>query len=152
MFAFSFALIPFYNVLCNAFGINGKTNITSIANKNSVDTSRTITIQFLANTNNKLPWDFYPKIKQITVHPGETKKIVYIAKNNSDQIITAQAVPSITPGDVARYFKKIDCFCFRRQTLQPHQKIEMPVVFFVDPALPKKINELTLSYSLYQLK
>lgn len=151
MFAFSFMLIPFYNVLCKTFGINGKTNTESIANKNVIDQSRTITVEFLATTNTQLPWDFYPETKKIIIHPGENKTVFFIAKNNSDQVITAQAIPSITPGLAAQYFKKIECFCFRKQTLQPHQHIKMPVVFFIDPQLPKNIHEITLSYSFYPL-
>lgn len=152
MFAFSFALVPFYNVICRVLGITGKTNTTSIENKSISDHSRTITVQFLATANSELSWNFYPETKQISIYPGENKKIFYIAKNNTDHVITAQAVPSVTPGLAGQYFKKIECFCFRKQTLQAHQQIRMPVIFYIDPQLPKKIHEITLSYSLFQVK
>ncbi|OGT42392.1 MAG: cytochrome c oxidase assembly protein [Gammaproteobacteria bacterium RIFCSPHIGHO2_12_FULL_40_19] len=151
MFAFSFALVPFYNLLCKTLGINGKTNTSGVINKSATDFSRSITVGFLTTINTQLPWDFYPKIKQIAIHPGETIKTVYIAKNNSDNTMTAQGIPSITPPLAAKYFKKIACFCFQKQTLQAHQQIEMPVVFYVEPALPRNIHEITLSYSLYQV-
>lgn len=149
MFAFSFALVPFYNVICRVFGITGKTNSESVANKTTIDQTRTITVEFLASTNSKLPWTFYPMTKKINIHPGENEKIFYYAKNNSDETITAQAVPSVAPGIASNYFKKIECFCFRKQTLLAHQEIKMPVIFYIDPTLPKKIQEITLSYTLY---
>ncbi len=152
MFAFSFALVPLYNVLCKTLGINGKTNATRIDNKNAIDYSRSVTIEFLATTNNKLPWNFYPETKTIKIHPGQNTKIFYDAQNNSSDVITAQAVPSITPSIAAKYFKKIECFCFRKQTLQPHEKIRMPVIFYLNPSCPKNIHEITLSYSLFQVR
>jgi len=152
MFGFSFALVPFYNVICKTFGINGKTNTTSAINKTVVDNTRAITVEFLTTTNTQLPWAFYPETKKIIIHPGANTKIYYVAKNNTDHTITAQAIPSITPGMAAKYFKKIECFCFRKQTLQAHQEIKMPVIFYIDPKLPKEIHEMTLSYTLYPTK
>lgn len=149
VFAFSFALVPFYNVICKTFGINGKTNTTSVENKTVIDNTRTITVEFLATTHKNLPWDFYPLTRKMTLHPGQTEKMYYFAKNNSNKTITAQAVPSITPGNASRYFKKIECFCFRKQTLQAYQPINMPVIFYIAPTLPKNIHEITLSYTLY---
>lgn len=151
MFAFSFALVPLYNVLCKTLGINGKTNTARIDNKNVIDYSRTVTIQFLATANAKLPWNFYPETKTIKIHPGQNTKIFYDAQNNSSAVITAQAIPSVTPSMAAKYFKKIECFCFQKQTLQPHEKIRMPVIFYLDPLCPKNIHEITLSYSLFQV-
>lgn len=152
MFAFSFALVPFYNVICKVFGITGKTNAVGVANKTVIDKTRNITVDFLATTDSKLPWTFYPLTKKITVHPGETNKIFYFAKNNVDAVITAQAVPSVTPGIASNYFKKIECFCFTKQTLQAHQTIKMPVIFYIDPKLPKNIHDVTLSYTLFPTK
>ena len=149
MFAFSFALVPFYNTICRIFGITGKTNVVGEKNTAQIDRSRQISIDFIANTNSKLPWTFYPITKKINIYPGETEKVFYYAKNNSDHTITAQAVPSVTPGIASNYFKKIECFCFRKQTLLANQAIKMPVIFYIDPALPKKIHEITLSYTLY---
>lgn len=149
MFAFSFMLIPFYNLICKTFGITGKTNSTATTESKKIDVSRSITIQFLANVNTTLPWQLYPQQKQINIHPGENQTIFYIAKNNSNETITAQAVPSVTPGIAGNYFKKIECFCFRKQTLQPHQEIKMPVIFYIDPQLPKNIHEITLLYTMY---
>lgn len=151
MFGFSFALIPFYNALCKSFGINGKTNSSAVINTTQVDYSRTITVQFSATPNDKLPWEFYPEKKSLDLHPGETIKIFYVAKNKADYSVTAQAIPSVTPGNAGQYFKKIECFCFKRQILKAHESIRMPVVFYIDPKLPKNIHEIALSYALYKV-
>lgn len=152
MFGFSFALVPLYNILCEQLGINGKTSTTQAKSATTVDQSRNITIQFIATRNEKLPWDFHPELKQVTVHPGQNKTAYYIAKNNTDQKMTVHAVPSITPSLAAKYFHKAICFCFERQTLDAHQSVKMPLIFYVDPALPKKVHEITLSYTLFELK
>lgn len=151
MFAFSFILVPFYNVLCNVLGLNGKTGSVSQKSSRVIDKSRKIKIEFFSTINPKLPWDLSPNKKQMEVYPGENMKTFYTAINHSDKTITAQAVPSVTPGIASKYFKKIECFCFKQQTLKPHQKIEMPVIFYIDPQLPKAIHEITLSYTMYKV-
>lgn len=151
MLLFGYALVPLYNVLCQALGINGKTNTTSIKNTALVDRSRNVSMQFLATNNAQLPWTFYPNIKKITLHPGENTKLTYYAKNNSNQTMTVQAVPSVTPGLAAAHLKKTECFCFRQQTLKPHQSMDMPIIFHLDNTLPKNIHEVTLSYTLFAI-
>lgn len=152
MFGFGYALVPLYNVLCSALGVNGKTGgPTAIAAVNSQDLSRTITIQFLATNNANLPWQFRPVIKTITLHPGENKKIAYYAKNESDHTMIVQAIPSVSPGLAAKYLKKTECFCFRRQTLKSNVGMEWPVLFHIDRDLPKDIHEITLSYTLFDV-
>lgn len=152
MFLFGYALVPLYNVLCDTLGINGKTNSTRINNTSLADTSRTVTIQFLASTNANLPWEFKPRVRSVEVHPGENKRVAFYAKNLSDHNMTIQAVPSVTPGLAAKHLKKTECFCFVRQTLKSHQSMDMPLIFHVDRALPKNIHTITLSYTLFEVK
>src|SRR3990167_6400689 len=128
MFMFSYALVPLYNVLCDALGINGKTGNAVNKSVSSPDLSRTITVQFLATRNGNLTKQFQflpPKQATIKIHPGENEKTAYFAENNSDHVITVQAIPSVTPGLAAKYLKKTVCFCFNQQTLNPGEKVNM---------------------------
>ncbi len=150
MFFFGFALVPLYNVLCKAWGINGKTNRNSVSRSHYVDPSRTITVEFLANTNANLPWEFKPLTKKIDIHPGENVKVGFFTKNLSNHTMTIQAIPSVTPGLAAKYLKKTECFCFRQQTLQSHQAMNMPLIFHIDTELPYNIHTVTLSYTLFE--
>lgn len=150
MFFFGYAMVPLYNVLCNKLGINGKTGgATTISS--TIDTSRWITIEFLANNNAGLPWKFYPMVTKIKIHPGENKIVTYFAKNDSNKTMTVQAIPSFTPSEAAKYMKKTECFCFRQQTLKSQQSMVWPVIFHIDEAIPKYIHTVTLSYTLFDL-
>lgn len=152
MFFFGYGLVPIYNVMCRAFGINGKTNSSSIVNQSIIDKSRTVTVQFLATNNANLPWEFHPMIKKVDIHPGENVKLAYFAKNNSNKTMTVQAIPSVTPGLAAAHLKKTECFCFNQQTLKAHESTKMPIIFHLDNSLPKNIHEVTLSYTLFESK
>ncbi len=152
MFLFSYALVPLYNVMCKALGINGKTTGNSVLNTAYIDKSRTITMQFLATNNESLNWEFRPEVKKITLHPGADTKVAYYAKNNTNHTMTVQAIPSVTPGLAASHLKKTECFCFEQQTLKAHQSIDMPIIFHFDNSLPKNIHEVTLSYTLFAIK
>ncbi len=150
MFSFGFALVPLYDVFCDVTGLNGKTDGTAyVGDTMQVDTSRNLKVEFVASLNEGMPWEFHPVEKQVTVHPGEAKRITYIAKNKTDKDIVGQAVPSISPGQAAAYFKKTECFCFTEQTLKAGEEREMPVVFIVDPAVDKDVHEITLSYTFF---
>ncbi len=154
MFAFAFALVPLYSVLCDVTGLNGKTNGVSFdpVTEYEVDQNRKVKVDFLAATAAGFPVKFYPKIKNMEVIPGKMYTIKYIAENRSDTVITGQAVPSIAPGVAAQFFKKIECFCFTKQTFQPKDPMEMPVSFIVEPALDKSIANITLSYNFFRIK
>lgn len=149
MFGFGFAMIPLYNVLCKNLGINGKTNQNAYLTSNEVDLSRSIRVEFMTNNNNYLPWDFYPRLQHIQLHPGENVLIYFAAKNNSNRPMTVQAIPSVSPGLAARYLKKTECFCFTQQTFNPGQQRDMPVLFHIDQHLPRDINTITLAYTLF---
>lgn len=154
MFGFGFALVPIYNSLCKALGINGKTNTQSIAydvNKAVIDTQRTITVEFVATNNSGVPWAFYPKVKKIEVHPGDIAKLAFYAENKSKQRMTVQAIPSVTPGIAAKYLKKTECFCFEQQTLNSHEAMNMPLLFHLDPELPSSVQTITLAYTLFDV-
>jgi cytochrome c oxidase assembly protein subunit 11 len=149
MFGIGFAMIPLYNVLCKNLGINGKTDKNAYHASHEIDLSRSIRVEFMTNNNNYLPWDFYPRLQHIQLHPGENILIYFAAKNNSKQPMTVQAIPSVSPGLAARYLKKTECFCFTQQTFNPGQHRDMPVLFHIDPHLPKNINTITLAYTLF---
>ncbi len=151
MFGFGFALVPLYNVMCKQLGINGKVSNQAQGLSNSVDTSRKVKVLFLATNNAGLRWAFKPNTSSITLHPGENTHISFYAKNNSNQPMTVQAIPSIAPGRAAQYLKKTECFCFTQQTLGPYESMDMPLLFHIDSDLPKNIHALTLSYTLFHV-
>lgn len=149
MFGFGFAMVPLYNVLCEITGLNGKTGSYSALSTAPIDVSRKITVQFLATDNAELPWTFIPLIKEVDVYPGENKEVAFYAKNNSGHTMTVQAIPSVTPGIAAKYLRKTECFCFQRQTFKDGEARDMPVLFHLDPSLPKNIQTITISYTLF---
>lgn len=150
MFGFGYALVPLYNVMCNALGLNGKVTMQATNTENSyIDQQRTVTVQFITSKNAELPWQFYPLVNKITLHPGENKRVAFFAENDSKKMMTVQAMPSIAPGEAAKYLRKTECFCFQQQTLKPGQSLDMPVIFHLDPELPKHVKLITLSYTLF---
>ena len=150
MFAFGFALVPIYDVMCRAFGINGKT-AGQYEGEQVVDPSRQVRVQFLSTNAIDMVWEFYPKGDQLVVNPGAVNEMVFVAYNPTGQPMSAQAVPSISPAEAARYFHKTECFCFTQQVLQPGERIEMPMRFIVDRAMPKDVKHLTLAYTLFDI-
>mgnify|MGYP006129117321 FL=1 len=152
MFGFGFALVPLYDVFCDITGLNGKTNGTAVSyTADGVDTSRTVTVQFITRMAKGIPWQFEPVINEVDVHPGEVKFVNFYAKNESMRDIVGQAVPSVSPGMAAGYFQKIECFCFTQQPLKANEDVEMGLQFYVDVDLPPEITTLTLSYTLYDI-
>lgn len=149
MFAFSYALVPLYDVMCKVLGLNGKTSQNRTLLSSHADTSRTIKIEFLAHVDPKYHWRFYPLTKSATLHPGQNKLINYFVQNHTNHSITIQAIASVTPGKAAKYIRKTQCFCFSQQTLKAGQGLRMPVVFHIDREIPRDIQEVTLSYALY---
>lgn len=147
---FGFALVPLYNVLCEATGLNGKTNAESARPAAvKVDKSRWVTVQFTGTAMPGLSWEFHPQQASIRVHPGEITRASYYAKNSTNQTIVGQAVPSITPGQAAQHFVKLDCFCFKQQALEPGAEKEMGLTFIISPELSKEVGTVTLSYAFF---
>jgi cytochrome c oxidase assembly protein subunit 11 len=152
MFAFGFALVPIYDVFCDIAGINGKTATEAYqAVEVKIDTSRSIKVQFVAQNNDGMNWAFKPSDRVLHVHPGEATSTTFYAKNPSGKTMVAQAIPSVSPGRAAEFFHKTECFCFNQQTLKGHEEIEMPLQFIVDQDLPKDIQTITLSYTIFDV-
>lgn len=154
MFAFGFALVPLYDVFCDITGLNGKTSGEKYIvdeQQQAVNLNRVVTVQFLANNNDGLPWEFRPDKRSIKVHPGEMISTTFFISNPEQRSVVAQAVPSITPSAAASYFHKTECFCFEQQYLAEGESMNMPLRFIVDNELPEDVNTLTLSYTLFDI-
>ncbi len=153
MFAFVFVvMVPLYNVLCDALGINGKTSGQAYtAVQAGVDENREVTIQFVATNNAGMPWEFRPEKTMMTVNPGASNDTVFLARNPLPQAMVAQAIPSVSPSRAAEYFHKTECFCFNQQPLDGRSSAEMPLQFIIDRELPKDISTITLSYTLFDV-
>jgi cytochrome c oxidase assembly protein subunit 11 len=149
MFGFGFALVPFYNQICAALGINSLEQPEALANT-QVDFSRQVVIELDSNAHN-LPWRFKPLLSHVTVHPGELKTVEYEIINVREGPVTGQAVPSYGPQHAAEYFKKIECFCFTQQTLAAGEVRRMPVTFVVDPRLPASVKTIAVSYTFFEV-
>ncbi|MDF2152726.1 cytochrome c oxidase assembly protein [Vibrio sp. CAU 1672] len=153
MFGFGFALVPLYDVMCDALGINGKTNQAAVIQPQGMqpDLTRSIRVEFMAHVTPGMPWEFKPKVTSMEVHPGEVIQTEFVAVNQSGDMLVGQAVPSVAPGQGATYFNKIECFCFNQQPLDARQQASMPLIFYIEPDIPESIHTLTLSYTLYKL-
>jgi cytochrome c oxidase assembly protein subunit 11 len=152
MFGFAYSMVPLYNVFCEVTGLNGKTgrmSVSEAALAQPVDSSRTVTVEFIANVNENLPWEFRPKVVRMQVHPGEFYDAAYVARNLTDHDMTGQAVPSVTPNVAAAHFNKVECFCFTEQRFKAGEGREMGLRFMVDPKLPEDIGTVTLSYTFF---
>lgn len=152
MVGMSFAAVPLYRLFCQVTGYGGTTQ--RVEQMSDVVLDRTINVTFDANVSSGLNWDFRAVDKKVSPKIGETVEIRYEAVNHSDKPVTGEAVFNVTPGEAGAYFNKVQCFCFTKTTLQPGEKLEMPVVFFVDPAIvdaeeTKNIGTITLSYTFY---
>lgn len=152
MFAFGFLLVPIYDVMCSAFGINGKTaDKVWQGQSQAIDTERDVRVQFVSSNAQDMSWSFGPESDEIVLHPGENRTMHFHAHNPTNKVMVAQAIPSVAPSRAAAYFHKTECFCFTQQVLQPGESIDMPVSFIVDPALPKDVRRLTLAYTLFDV-
>ena len=150
MFGFGFALVPFYEKICAVTGLRDIDRADEVRST-QVDYGRTLRVEFDANVRN-LPWQFRPLETLHDVHPGEVTQVTYEIANTTDRRITGQAVPSYGPQEAAQYFRKLECFCFTRQVLEPGERRQMPVVFVIDPAVPKDIGTITLSYTFFEVE
>jgi len=153
MFAFVFVvMVPLYNVLCDALGINGKTSGERYeAVEIRIDESREITVQFVATNNEGMPWEFKPTVTMMKEHPGAVNDTLFLVHNPLPRDMVAQAIPSISPSRAAEYFHKTECFCFNQQPLGGEQRAEMPLQFIIDQELPRDIRTITLSYTIFDV-
>ncbi len=151
MFGFGYALVPFYELICEVTGIRNVAQADEPAAKNTqVDLARSVTVEFDANIQ-RLPWTFRPVDAYVAVHPGVVTQVMYEVRNNLDRPVTGQAVPGYAPALAAQYFRKLECFCFTQQTLAAGEVRRMPVLFVIDSGLPKDVNTITLSYTFFEV-
>jgi cytochrome c oxidase assembly protein subunit 11 len=153
MFGFGFAMIPIYRAICEITGVGLLTQRDAEAQafvaNTQVDTSRTITVVFDANSHGA--WQFRPEKRSLQVHPGELVTVAYDLVNTQARSTVGQAIPSYLPSVAASSFKKLECFCFKQQALGPNESRRFPVVFVIDPKLPKDVGTITLSYAFFEI-
>jgi cytochrome c oxidase assembly protein subunit 11 len=152
MFAFGYALVPIYRQVCEVLGINvitQKDGTVARPANTQVDKTRNIVVELDGNAQG--PWRFRPTQRSVTVHPGELTTVVYEVVNTQARTVAAQAIPSYAPQSAMPYFKKVECFCFKQQTLGPNEARQMPVVFYIEPGLPKEVKNITLSYTFFEI-
>jgi cytochrome c oxidase assembly protein subunit 11 len=159
-FAFGFALVPLYDVLCAVTGFNGKTSQNKVGvggldvpapPPSRIDLNRVVTVEFTGTVMPGLPWEMRPLTTSLDLHPGELHQARFLVRNSSDKTIVGQAVPSVSPGQAAQHFEKLDCFCFSQQTLAPGETKELPLTFIVKPEIDEKIRTVTLSYAFFNV-
>jgi cytochrome c oxidase assembly protein subunit 11 len=157
MFGFGYAMVPMYNAICEALGVNvlslAERNVPGMSSKiqpnTQVDTSRTITVEFDANARG--PWSFKPERSAVKVHPGQLTTVMYEFRNTQARTMSAQAIPSYAPKQATAHFNKLQCFCFNQYTLKPGESKSWPVAFVIDPKLPHDIKTITLSYTFFEV-
>jgi len=155
MIGLAFASVPLYDVFCRVTGFGGTPLISESAPSEDEIIDREITVYFNTDTDPNLDWSFRPEKKKITLKIGEQRLINFIAENTSDTSITGTAVYNVLPLKLGAYFHKTQCFCFDRQTLTPGQRMNMPVVFYIDPKIVENqnlddVSTVTLSYSFFK--
>jgi len=153
MFGFGFAMVPMYNAICQLTNQNGKDTgmLVAATVAEQPDLSREVTVQFVTTVNGGRDWGFKPEQPQIKVHPGELYTVNFTARNPDDQTLVAQAVPSVTPWNAARFLKKTECFCFRQQPFKAGEEKSMPVRFMLERELPADVDTVTLSYTFFDV-
>jgi cytochrome c oxidase assembly protein subunit 11 len=150
MFGFGYALVPFYEKICEVTGLRDIDKADKVVNT-QVDLTRSVRIEFDTNLHD-MPWKFRALDAITDIHPGEVTQVMFEVVNTADHPVTGQAIPSYGPRNAAQYFRKLDCFCFARQTLAAGETRRMPVVFVVDPQLPADLSTITLSYTFFAVE
>lgn len=151
MFGFGFLLVPLYDIFCDITGIGGKVDTSGAATVEAQvpDMDRTVTVEFVTSLNQQAPWEFRANVASMEVHPGEFYETTFFARNLTERELIGRAVPSIAPGEAARYLKKTECFCFSAQEFGPAETKDMPVRFVIDGNLPDHVDRVTLSYTFF---
>jgi cytochrome c oxidase assembly protein subunit 11 len=152
MFGFGYALVPLYKMICEATGIYEIEKASAMPANTQVDLSRMVTLELDANVRSDLPWRFRPLQTSVKVHPGQLVQVMYEVRNHSDQPIAGQAIASYGPQVAGQYFRKLECFCFTTQRFAAGEVRLMPVVFVIEPGLPRDVNTVTLSYTFFKVE
>ncbi len=148
-FAFGFALVPLYDVICEAAGIRVNDTPSKIAE--SAADGRAVTLEFMSMLAPGGEWELVPETREMVVEPGRLHEAKFLVRSRATVPVTGQAVPSVAPSYTARYLQKTECFCFTPQDFGPSQEREFTVRFIVDPELPPQVDRMTLAYSMYTL-
>lgn len=151
MFAFGYVVMPpLYNIICDITGLNGRTNSVAVLAPDAGEVSdRVVTVEFVSVINSSAAWSFKPVQQSMQVVPGKSYTAHYKAVNLSNRAAVGQAVPSVAPSSAAKYFNKIECFCFTKQEFEAGGEKDMPLIFFVEPDLPRSVDTITLSYTYF---
>ncbi len=154
MGALAWASVPLYDWFCRVTGFGGVTGVSQVAPEDVLD--QTITVRFDGSLNNHMPWEFKPVVREMEVRIGESGLAFYEAYNPTNRPIAGSASYNVTPYQAGGFFNKIQCFCFEEQVLQPGERVQMPVTFYVDPEIVddrdgKHIHTITLSYTFYEI-
>jgi cytochrome c oxidase assembly protein subunit 11 len=152
MFGFGYALVPLYKLICEVTGIYDVEKASALPANTQIDRSRLVTLEFDANIRSELPWQFRPLQTSVKAHPGELVQVIYEVRNRSDHAVAGQAIPSYGPQVAAKYFRKLDCFCFATQSFAAGEVRQMPVVFVIEQGLPRDVNTVTLSYTFFKVE
>lgn len=150
MFGFGYALVPLYEKICEVTGLRNIDRPDTVVNT-QVDRTRFVRIEFDTNLRN-MPWTFRALETTADIHPGAVTQVMFEVVNTTNRPVTGQAIPSYVPRNAAQYFLKLDCFCFAKQTLAPGETRRMPVVFVIDPEVPKDLATITLSYTFFAVE
>ncbi|MEM8546536.1 MAG: cytochrome c oxidase assembly protein [Pseudomonadota bacterium] len=150
-FAFSYSLVPLYDVFCELTGYGGRTNEAPVAVVEAADTERTVTIQFTTTVNESAPYTFEAEVTRLEVQPGKLYNVEFLASNLTGDPRIAQAIPSVYPNKAGSYLRKTECFCFNNQPFAGQETKEMPVRFMIDRSLPSYIDTITLAYTFFDI-
>jgi len=151
MFGFGFAIAPYYDAVCEYFGISGRVKEATAEQAFKTDESKNIAVEFVTVVNGQMPLRFRAETSKLEVHPGQYYTVNFFAENTSDKKLVGRAVPSISPAWVSSFLKKAECFCFSEQEFEPHKERKMPVRFVIDPAIQADTKEMTLSYTFFDI-
>ncbi len=154
MLGLAYASVPLYRMFCQKTGFGGTTQVALNPAPGAIG-QKFITIRFNADVAKNLPWEFTPLQKEVKIRPGEQGFAMYRCKNKTDRPISGMSTYNVTPDKTGIFFNKIECFCFIKQTLQPHQEVDMPVLFYIDPSIlddvsMQDVDTITLSYTFFQ--
>lgn len=152
MFGLGFAVAPFYDRVCEYFGVTPKVRAEATADTQyRVDPAREIALGFITSVNGSMPLEFRVEVPKLEIHPGQYYTVKFYAKNVSDKTLFGQAIPSVAPVWAAGHLKKTECFCFKEQEFAPNVEKEMPVRFVVDPEVSADVKDMTLSYTFFDI-